>query len=781
MNCAPDTGFTPCARCFLPPNSSTPDLTRYFLVEFDRAINLNKILAAFTKLAEIELAEKDIVIKKFFAAPNDSRYQYQWYLPHIEAPSGWNIQTGEAGVILAVVDFGVKYDHEDLEGNIWKNQPELNGIPNIDDDGNGFIDDIYGWDFSGDNNEPMDEVGHGTHIAGIAAAATNNGTGVAGIAGGWYPASGCKIMCIKIAGQTSSLTMVAQGFQYAADNGASVINISSWVRYAAVIEDAVQYAINNGVLIVSAAGNEDRDCCNNPDSYYLALRDEPIIVAASDDSDVRWYDHSSPIPSDWAGSNYGSCVDVSAPGENIWSTYISGYNNLTGTSMAAPVVTGIAGLLKSERPDWDWVKLRMAIINSCEPIDHLNPGFEGKLGEGRVNVYKALRQTINPAAPSAMGANAVAADTINLKWNDNSDNEIRFEIFRSLYSSSGFSKIGELKKDYEENDVEYYQNKGLSPNTTYYYRVRAYNTSGASSFSNTCSARTFSNEPPAKPQNLTARAVSPSLITLSWSDVANEEGYKIDRKKADGIWQPLASKLKDQTSHNDPNVEDGTLYYYRVRAFNDYGYSPWSNAASAVTPLEPPTNLTASGYCYEVRLNWQDESGNEDGFKIERKTGSAYYQIGKVAKGVTSYADVDLPCGQTFYYRVRAYNSLVNSGYSNAVAVKTTSCSYCGFGLVLKMSADKSSISPGEAVTYTYEVKNKGEGDLFDLEITNAALGKIASNFDLKKSSIIRFTRTVVVRESVTVFGRVSGKFADGDTVGSVEAHACATVEVVKR
>lgn len=152
---------------FSSPRFNTPDLTRYFLVEFERALNLNKVLAAFGKLGEIELAEKDIVIKKFFAAPNDSRYQDQWYLPHIEAPSGWNIQTGEAGVILAVADSGVKYDHEDLAANIWKNLPEYNGAPNIDDDGNGFIDDIYGWNFHGDNNDPMDEDGHGTHIAGI--------------------------------------------------------------------------------------------------------------------------------------------------------------------------------------------------------------------------------------------------------------------------------------------------------------------------------------------------------------------------------------------------------------------------------------------------------------------------------------------------------------------------------------------------------------------------------------------------------------------------------------
>jgi uncharacterized repeat protein (TIGR01451 family) len=450
--------------------------------------------------------------------------------------------------------------------------------------------------------------------------------------------------------------------------------------------------------------------------------------------------------------------------------------------MAAPVVTGIAGLLKSARPDWDWVKLRKAIVNSCDPINHLNPGYAGKLGAGRVNAYKALRQTVSPAAASDLEANAVGATFINLKWDDNSDNELQFKIFRSLTPSGGFSKIGVLARDDEEGDLEYYQDSGLLPDTTYYYRVKANNTGGNSAFSNTASATTYDDEPPVKPQGLTAWAVSSTQVNLSWADVDNEEGYKIDRKEEGGTWEPLATKEKDDTTHGDGTVKDGTRYYYRVRAYNDFGYSPWSNAASAITPLQEPTNLAAEGSCFEVQLNWQDNSEREDGFKVERKSGAAYYPIDTVARGVTRYTDVDLPCGQTFYYRVRAYNSLVDSAYTNAAAAKMASCSTCGYGMVLKITSDKKRVRPGETVTYIYEVKNKSRGDLSDIRLIDTASGlEIASILSLERGRSVKLSRSVTARETATIFARAEGRYEEEDTAGVVEANGCATVEVEER
>ncbi|MDH5414407.1 MAG: S8 family serine peptidase [Flavobacteriaceae bacterium] len=223
---------------------------------------------AFSKTPFIEKVEK-VGLHTYDSEPNDDNYPQQWHLSQtndcdIDAPEAWNIQKGNDSVILAIIDTGVQYYHLDLDNNIWINPGEIGldqwGFPREtntrDDDNNGYVDDVYGYDFEDDDNDPVDLDGHGTHIAGIAAAETNNGRGVAGVAGGWNPESdygqkGCKIMCLR-AGDLTDMSIAAEAIVYATDNGAFATNCSWRNSDTGGLGVAVDYAIQNGVLIVAS-------------------------------------------------------------------------------------------------------------------------------------------------------------------------------------------------------------------------------------------------------------------------------------------------------------------------------------------------------------------------------------------------------------------------------------------------------------------------------------------------------------------------------------------------
>jgi subtilisin family serine protease len=304
-------------RLFPSPKYATPDLTRYFVVKFDESFDLDEAVTLFSQIPFIvEKAEK--VARLEFFGSNDPNYGDQWHLEQvndcdIDAPEAWNIQTGDDSVILAIPDSGVKYDHPDLDNNIWINEDEYYGTPNYDDDGNGYVDDIRGWNWgSGDSKDPMDTYGHGTHVAGIAAAETNNEAGVAGIAGGWYPGqTGCRIMCLRLGHTTFDMDDAAESFIYATDKEATAINCSWQSEYTEYFKDAIDYALYNGVLIVAAAGNDNGNFCNDSDEYYLSMVPGVLVIAATDQYDQR------AIFDGGAASNYGPCIDVSAPGKNI--------------------------------------------------------------------------------------------------------------------------------------------------------------------------------------------------------------------------------------------------------------------------------------------------------------------------------------------------------------------------------------------------------------------------------------------------------------------------------
>jgi subtilisin family serine protease len=287
------------------------------------------------------------------AGSEDPRIGDQWALQG-DAPMGtesaWRQTTG-ADVTVAVIDSGVDLGHPDLSPNLWTNPGEVPGN-GVDDDGNGYVDDVHGYDFVGGDGDPQDENGHGTHVAGIIGARGGNGIGGAGVA--WR----VKLMAVRVldADARGTTTSVADGIRYAVANGARIVNLSlAGPSSTPELEDAVRLAQDHGVLIVVAAGNEGADLAAAP-TYPAAYGEGNVLGVAATAQDGGLS----------SVSDYGPGADLAAPGEQILSTAIGGgYEWRTGTSMAAPEVAGALVLLAAARPDLDAAGLRDALLGTA--------------------------------------------------------------------------------------------------------------------------------------------------------------------------------------------------------------------------------------------------------------------------------------------------------------------------------------------------------------------------------------------------------------------------------
>jgi hypothetical protein len=283
-----------------------------------------------------------------------------------------------------------------------------------------------------------------------------------------------------------------------------------------------------------------------------------------------------------------------------------------------------------------------------------------------------------PGAPGDLLATPLSTSQINLSWTDGASNEDGFKIERC--SGAGCSNFAQIA--IVGSNVTGYSNNGLLASTTYSYRVRAYNSGGDSSYSNTASATTPAPALPAVPSNLLATPVSTSQVNLSWTDMANnEDGFKIERCSGAGCsnFAQIAIVGSNVTGYSNNGLLASTAYSYRVRAYNSGGDSPYSNTASATTPAPPlpasPGNLLATPVSTsQVNLSWTDGANNEDGFKIERCTGagcSNFAQIATVGSNVASYSNNGLLASTAYSYRVCAYNSGGDSPYSNTADATT--------------------------------------------------------------------------------------------------------------
>ncbi|MEI7850862.1 MAG: right-handed parallel beta-helix repeat-containing protein, partial [Kiritimatiellales bacterium] len=325
-------------------------------------------------------------ISRILTAPNDTRWNDLWGMRKINATGAWDVVTGSTNVVVAVIDTGIDLTHPDLAANLWRNAAEANGVTGVDDDGNGYIDDVNGWDFVNNDKTPADDNSHGTHCAGTVGAVGNNSSGVAGVC--WT----VRLMALKAGDANGWLadSDTAEAVRYAADKGAKVISASyggSGVSDTA--RDSIVYANSNGVLFVAAAGNDGAN--NDAAPVYPASYDIPniVVVAATDQNDTLA-----------SFSNYGkTSVDLAAPGVNIYSTVPGGtIESKQGTSMATPHVAGAAALLLSAKPALTHLQVKAALLNTVDPVPAL---IAKTVSGGRLNVKKliALQDTDGDGMP----------------------------------------------------------------------------------------------------------------------------------------------------------------------------------------------------------------------------------------------------------------------------------------------------------------------------------------------------------------------------------------------
>ncbi len=368
------------------------NLSRIYQIHYSAKIDPRQLAKRLSRLPDVEYAEPRY-IRHITSVPNDSLYSREAaYMQVQNFPAAWNVTKGSSTVIIAIVDSGVDYNHPDLKYKMWTNPGEIPGN-GLDDDQNGYIDDVKGWDFweSGDNstnivqdNDPIGEYSdHGTHVAGIATAQANNTTGIAGTG------YNCKFMAVKVGGTKDHPNDIGFGFDgimYAAMNGADVINCSWGGSGGSQAEqDVINQATKMGSVVVCAAGNDNSDSPFFPASYRHVLSVGSVGAPTSNGVDFN-------IRSSF--SDYGTHLDVTASGYSIYSTVFNNlYGYKSGTSMATPIVSGLAGLIKTIHPTWSAYRIESQIRATSTNIDSYNPAYQYKLGHGRIDAYKAL--TVN--------------------------------------------------------------------------------------------------------------------------------------------------------------------------------------------------------------------------------------------------------------------------------------------------------------------------------------------------------------------------------------------------
>lgn len=520
----------------------------------------------------------------------------QWGLKRLDVQHAWEQSTGSADLVIAVTDTGVDRNHEDLKDNMWVNTKEIPGN-GIDDDGNGYVDDYYGWNMYSNNNNITDDGGHGTMVAGVIAAEGNNGIGISGV--DWH----AKIMPLKVLGSdgTGAWSAGAAAITYAANNGAKIINMSWGANaYSQIVEDAVRYAHSKGLVLVAAAGNDGVDMTDNTP----AGNEQVISAGATDYYDARSFSY-------WS-SDYGARLDVAAPGMDILTTKSStatclgypqvgsSYCSIAGTSFSSPFTAGVVGLLLSKYPYLTNEQVRQILRASSVDLGILGPDIY--YGYGRVNAAKAmeLAATVTPLAPdinSPVG-HSVVSGVQAFTGSAGGNNFANYTLEAGLGNyPSNWIKLASSSTPVSSGTLSSVDTSTL-PAGTYTFRLTA-NTTDDKSYQFQTYGVSVNNQvvtptptpivtPLPAPSNLSATPISTTQIQLKWNAVQGIGTYNLYRN---GRLIMQGNVL----SYTDNNLTPNTTYTYNIQSQDDSGNKSVLSGSVSATTFSTPTSSPTTG------------------------------------------------------------------------------------------------------------------------------------------------------------------------------------------
>ena len=547
------------------------DLSNIYVIKTSAAdVDVSSMVDSYKEDSNVEYAEPDYIYKPTDTATNDPLFSTQWALAKIKAPLAWDTTTGSSNVVVAVVDTGTDYTHQDLAANIWNNPGETGmtqvgdkcwtGTPqdkstnNCDDDNDGLVDDWRGWNYAEGNNDPMDKgyqgLFHGTHVSGIIAGVGNNGIGISGVT--WNS----KIMPLRICNDSGcSSYSGGLAIRYAVDHGAKVIN-DSWggaTSYDSFLKDSMDYAHDHGALIVNAAGNESSDVYGTVPANIASA----MAVSATDSSD------------NFAGfSNWGAKIDVSAPGVDVNSTYpTNSYQSFSGTSMAAPHVAGLAALILAHNPALSVEELRQVIKTSADDLG--DAGVDKYFGAGRIDAYNAMMATTPLTAyisyPNSAGVNING--TVNITGTASGTN---FQSYVLEYGAgtnpSTWTQITTSTTPVDNGTLATFD-LGQLRSGTYVLRLTAIDTN-SKQYQFVSYLDVVTN--PMVPTSFGVVNTNSSIM-LSWMAPSSQypiAGYQIYKSESADFSNPTIFTATSAV-YFDSSFQTGHTYYYKVRAYNN--------------------------------------------------------------------------------------------------------------------------------------------------------------------------------------------------------------------